>query len=84
MRYQDFEDELCRRLKDFSADTKSAIKTNVNNLYFEIWNQALYWFARRELTFNTMAPYNTGTIIATNNSATISGIGTTFTKAMEG
>lgn len=84
MRLADYRSELQRRLKDFSSDTQLAIDLTVNNLYYEIWNQALYWFARRELTFNTIAPYSTGTIIATNLSATISGVGTTFTKAMEG
>lgn len=84
MRMQDYEDELCRRLKDFSADTKKAVKLNVNNLYQEIWNQGLYWFARRELTLDTVAPYNTGTITIANGSASLTGNGTAFTSAMVG
>jgi len=45
--------------------------------------RGLPWMSKR-YTFLTTAPYNTGTVTATNASRTIAGSGTTFTSAMVG
>jgi len=69
-----------------SADD-SLIKTFINDRYktVAIWphNYAWPWLCEKT-TLLTVAKYTTGTVTATEGSATITGSGTTFTSAMVG
>lgn len=84
MKMLDYVNEIKRHLTDVTSQTTSAIEMAINNAYFQIWNKANWWFARREYYFDTIAAYTTGTLTATKNSATITGAGTAFTSAMIG
>jgi hypothetical protein len=84
MRFVDIINEHKRRLNDYTAETALAVELAINNYYFELWSKNLWWFARRPFTFDTVAPYTTGTITVTEDSATVTGSGTAFTSAMIG
>lgn len=61
------------------ALVKDAIQWGLNDLTDKDLN-----YLYSESFFTTIAPYETGTVDATNNSATVTGTGTTFTAAMVG
>lgn len=84
MRFADIVGEIKRKLGDVTTETTTAIELAINNYYFELWNKNLWWFARRDFYFDTIAPYSTGTITVTSGSASVTGSGTTFTSAMVG
>ena len=84
MRFKDYKDEIRRHLTNWTTETELAVELAINNNLFEIRNKFNWWFARERFYFDTVAKYATGTITATNGSATITGSGTTFTAAMVG
>ncbi len=71
--------EMQAFLGDESALTQTNIKTFINDARREIWYQYPWPFRRFTYTFNTAAPYNTGTITATKGSTTISIAGGSLT-----
>ena len=76
--------ELKRRLKTDKAEAVIAFNLAINNTLFEIMAEEEWHFAKKELYFNTVAPYATGSITLTKGSTTLSGSGTVFTLAMVG
>lgn len=57
---------------DESADTLSRIQEFLNEGQRVIWNAHGWYFRKKKARFNTVAPYTTGTITATQSSTTLS------------
>ncbi len=84
MRYVDIINDIKHWLGDYSTNTATAIETAVNGFYLELMALENWWFARQELSFDTIAKYTTGTVTVTNASATVTGLSTSFTYKMIG
>jgi hypothetical protein len=85
MNFKGICDEIRRRLTDVSTDTTTTVKLAVNMCYLmDVWPIFNWWFARHRWTFDTVAPYETGTVSVTEDSNVVTGSGTTFTSAMVG
>lgn len=64
--------------------TLAQIQDLVNTVYQEMGNDFEWSMRERETYIATVAPYTTGTLTATLDSATVTGSGTTWTSAMVG
>lgn len=84
MYFAEIQSEIKRRIKNVTTETTTAVKIAINNAYYELWNMENWWFARREMYFDTTAVYTTGTASATQYSASITGVGTAWTDLMVG
>ncbi|MDI6787535.1 MAG: hypothetical protein QME51_04115 [Planctomycetota bacterium] len=84
MNFLTIQNEIKRRAKNYASELGTSLKLAINSSYLNLWALENWWFSREEVRFDTVAKYTTGTVTVTKNSATVTGSGTTFTKAMEG
>ena len=63
--------EVQAAIGDASSNTLVHIKRFLNDAQRDVWQEYPWYFRRGKARFNTVAPYETGTITATKGSATI-------------
>lgn len=83
MRVIDFYTNVEKRT-GITTSERSVLLSWLNQIQNFICSSFNYNFLIKDAFIATVAPYETGTVTATNGSATIGGIGTTFTAAMVG
>lgn len=73
--FSDLQAEVARRAtRDQAGSTfTTAVKNTINTSLFRLSREAAWKQLRRKATFNTVAPYTTGTITGTNGSKSFTG-----------
>ncbi len=66
------------------TDVETVVDQALNDILQEICQSYNFSWLYGDSSFITVLPYNTGTVTATEGSATVTGDGTTFTSAMVG
>jgi len=66
------------------SDVEDVVEQALNDILQEICQAYNFSWLYGDSSFITVAPYSTGTVTATEGSATITGSGTTFTSSMVG
>lgn len=76
--FLEIQDEVQMAVDVDDSTTLAIIKNFINRSARAIWTAHPWTERRKEGELRTFAPYSTGTVTATNGSATITGSGTTF------
>lgn len=69
--YSQLVQEIESAIGDASADTHLRVQRFVNDAQRTVWLEHPWYFRRARARFNTVAPYETGTITATKGSTTL-------------
>ena len=67
-----------------NATARAAVERYAEEVAQDVWNEFPWHERKKEYFVNTVAPYTTGTVTATEGSTTVSGTDTTFTESMVG
>lgn len=82
--YGNIQTEVLGKIGIDDSDVEDVAEQALNDILQEICQVYNFSWLYGDSSFITVLPYSTGTITATEGSATITGDGTTFTSAMEG
>lgn len=82
--YVNIKTEVLNKIGISDTDVETVAKQALNDILQEICQSHNYSWLYGSSSFITVLPYETGTITATEGSATITGSGTAFTSAMVG
>lgn len=82
--YGTIQTEILNKIGIDDTDVEDVVEQALNDILQEICQSHNFSWLYGDSSFITAAPYETGTVTATEGSTTITGSGTTFTSAMAG